>query len=189
MRSTSAVSSTCSSITWSRLQPLRGQHGVERLGLRHGARKAIEDEALAAYRSRRSGSAIRSIMMSSETSWPASMIAWNLLPERAARGALGAQHVAGRQAGPGRGAPPGAWPGCPCRPRAAPAESGSPASPPQLRLFDQAFILMREEMRMDLRHRIHGDADDDQQAGAAEIERHGVLRRPGFPGSTQTPAR
>ena len=35
------------------------------------------------------------MMMSSGTSWPASMIALILRPELAARGGLGAQHVAG----------------------------------------------------------------------------------------------
>src|SRR5207253_1655204 len=42
--------------------------------------------------------------------------------------------------------------------------------------LDQPLILMGEQMRVDLRHGIHRHADDDQQAGAAEIERHRILR-------------
>src|SRR5207302_1746174 len=40
----------------------------------------------------------------------------------------------------------------------------------QLRALDQAFILVREQVALDLRHRVHGHADYDQQRGAAEIE-------------------
>ena len=35
---------------------------------------------------------------------------------------------------------------------------------------------MRDQVALHLGHRVHGDIDDDQQAGAAEIERHCVLR-------------
>ena len=44
--------------------------------------------------------------------------------------------------------------------------------PPELRLLDQAFVLVRQQMALHLRHRIHGHADGDQQRGAAEVERH-----------------
>src|SRR3546814_2968925 len=77
---------------------------------------------------------------------------------------------------PGRATPRGASPGCPCRRLAVPAESTSSTPPLQLRLLDQAFILMGEQVRMDLTDRIHGDGNHDQQAGAAEIERQGVFR-------------
>ena len=40
---------------------------------------------------------------------------------------------------------------------------------------DQALILVREQVRLDLRHRVHRHRDDDQQAGAAEVERHAVV--------------
>ncbi len=47
MRLTSASSSTRNSITASSASPRSRQHAVERRGLRHGAREAVEDEALA----------------------------------------------------------------------------------------------------------------------------------------------
>ena len=48
MRSTSAALSTSISITASSCQAALGQHPVQRLGLRHGAREAVEDEAVGA---------------------------------------------------------------------------------------------------------------------------------------------
>src|SRR3954468_5540886 len=41
----------------------------------------------------------------------------------------------------------------------------------QLRLLDQALVLVGEEMPVDLRYRVHGDRDHDQKRGAAEIKR------------------
>src|SRR6266446_10371692 len=38
------------------------------------------------------------------------------------------------------------------------------------RLLDQAFVLLSDEMALDLRHRIHGHADNNQDGGAAEGE-------------------
>ena len=43
-------SSTFSSTTPSSSRPFSAQHAVERLGLRHGAREAVEDEAVAGIR-------------------------------------------------------------------------------------------------------------------------------------------
>src|SRR3712207_8233602 len=43
------------------------------------------------------------------------------------------------------------------------------------RSLDQALVLMGEQMAVDLRHRIHGDRDHDQERGAAEIERQGPI--------------
>ena len=53
---------------------------------------------------------------------------------------------------------------------AAAAAAGVIAAAPAASTLDQAFILVREQMALHLRHRIHGDADHDQQRGAAEIE-------------------
>src|SRR5258707_12244710 len=50
--------------------------------------------------------------------------------------------------------------------------SASAATPPQLRLPDQPLILVREQIALNLRHRIHGHADHDQQLRAAKGERH-----------------
>src|SRR5437868_13010336 len=50
----------------------------------------------------------------------------------------------------------------------------SPSSPPeaalQLRLLDQVAILVRDQMALDLGHRVHRHVDDDEQGGAAEVE-------------------
>lgn len=46
--------------------------------------------------------------------------------------------------------------------------------PFNLAFLDQIAILVREHMALDLADRIDGDIDDDQQAGAAKLE-----RRPG----------
>src|SRR6266851_2627882 len=62
---------------------------------------------------------------------------------------------------------------CPFPPPAGRAGSISSRPTSQLRSLDEALILMREQVALDLRHRIHGDADDDKQRGATEIERHG----------------
>src|SRR2546423_15041231 len=50
--------------------------------------------------------------------------------------------------------------------------SASAATPPQLRLPDQPLILVGEQIALNLRHRIHGHADHDQQRRAAKVERH-----------------
>ena len=39
---------------------------------------------------------------------------------------------------------------------------------------------MRQQMRMYLRDGVHRDGDHDQQAGAAKIERDGILRNQDF---------
>ena len=48
-----------------------------------------------------------------------------------------------------------------------------PVVAPQLGLLDQPLVLVREQVALHLRHRVHGHAHRDQQRGAAEIERHG----------------
>src|ERR1700676_2288616 len=50
------------------------------------------------------------------------------------------------------------------------SRKSSPAAP-QLCPFDQPLVLVGEQVRVNLRHGIHRDADDDQEAGPAEIER------------------
>src|ERR1044072_7002800 len=42
----------------------------------------------------------------------------------------------------------------------------------QLRLLDQVAILVRQQVRLDLRNRVHGYVDDDQKASAAHQELH-----------------
>src|SRR3569623_3634918 len=42
----------------------------------------------------------------------------------------------------------------------------------ELRLLDQVAILVRQQVRLNLSHRVHRHVDDDQQAGAAEVERY-----------------
>src|SRR5947209_16411443 len=121
-----------------------------------------------------------SMMMSSETRWPASMIAFTRRPSSVP------EAVAARSM-----SPVASWMRpCFCSRRFAwvplPAPGGpnrirfigpgSPAPAAQPRFLDQPLILVCQQVRMDLRHRVHRDADHDQEAGAAEIEWHRVLR-------------
>src|SRR5688500_2783813 len=50
--------------------------------------------------------------------------------------------------------------------------ASAPAAALQLRLLDEVAILMGDEMALDLGHRVHRHVDDDEQAGAAKIERN-----------------
>src|SRR5687768_10610876 len=50
------------------------------------------------------------------------------------------------------------------------APTSSPAPALQFRLLDEVAILMGDEVALDLGHRVHRHVDDDEQAGAAEIE-------------------
>src|ERR1700693_2230395 len=45
----------------------------------------------------------------------------------------------------------------------------------EVRLLEQALVLVRHEVGLELRHEIHGHHHRDQQRSAAEIERHVVL--------------
>src|SRR6185312_5302524 len=47
---------------------------------------------------------------------------------------------------------------------------GQPAL--EIRLAQQAFVLVRHHVGLHLRHEVHRYHDDDQQRRAAEIERH-----------------
>ena len=42
--------------------------------------------------------------------------------------------------------------------------------------FQQGFVLLAHEVVLHLRHEVHGDHHDDQQGGAAKVERHVVLQ-------------
>src|SRR5207244_11628230 len=66
-------------------------------------------------------------------------------------------------------------PGCPFRRQAVREVSDSPARPSELRLLDQTFILLRQQMALHLCHSIHGDTHHNEQRGAAEIERQGRI--------------
>src|ERR1041384_1957947 len=45
----------------------------------------------------------------------------------------------------------------------------------EVRLAQQALVLVRHDIGLHLRHEIHGDDHDDEQRGAAEIKRHAPL--------------
>ena len=51
------------------------------------------------------------------------------------------------------------------------------SSPPpsQFGLLDQPFVLVRQQMALDLADGVHRHGDDNQQACSAEIERHREL--------------
>src|SRR5262249_40951384 len=59
---------------------------------------------------------------------------------------------------------------CP-RPGGRAGSISSPATS-ELRALDQTFVLVGEQIALDLRHGIHRDADHDQKRGTAEVERH-----------------
>src|SRR5438876_12410112 len=44
----------------------------------------------------------------------------------------------------------------------------------EVRLLEQAFVLVRHEVRLQLRHEVHRHDDRDEQRRAAEVERHVV---------------
>src|SRR5687768_5838111 len=59
---------------------------------------------------------------------------------------------------------------------ALPSSRGSAlAAGLQLRLLDEVAILMGDQVALNLRDRVHRHVDDDEQAGAAEIEGHARL--------------
>src|SRR5690606_9110658 len=67
-----------------------------------------------------------------------------------------------------------AVPASPCPLPAGQAISTSSASltPAQLRLLDQAFVLVRDQVSLDLRDRIERYTDDDQKRSATKVERY-----------------
>src|SRR6185295_17487642 len=42
----------------------------------------------------------------------------------------------------------------------------------EVRLLQQALVLVRHDVGLHLRHEVHGHHHDDQERGAAEVERH-----------------
>src|SRR5262245_39113733 len=42
----------------------------------------------------------------------------------------------------------------------------------EIRLLQQALVLVRHQISLNLGHEVHRDNHDDQQAGTAEVERH-----------------
>src|SRR5258708_13414802 len=58
----------------------------------------------------------------------------------------------------------------PLFPYPSPGRRESPAPEPPL--FEQALVLVRHDVRLHLRHEVHGHDNDDQERGAAEVERH-----------------
>src|SRR5690606_37707232 len=63
---------------------------------------------------------------------------------------------------------PGSWPASPCPPPAAPAGSVSFALAPKTRPLHQPLILLRDQVALDLGHRIEGNGHHDQERCAAE---------------------
>src|SRR5205814_7097146 len=70
-------------------------------------------------------------------------------------------------------------PACPCRPREGRGREDASSRPPaegagrpRAGLLEKAFVVPHEEVGLHLPYRIEGHADDDQETGAAEIERY-----------------
>src|SRR6266508_1305373 len=58
---------------------------------------------------------------------------------------------------------------CPLVPYSSPGLRESPSEPS---LFEQALVLVRHDVGLHLRHEVHGHHNDDEERGAAEVERH-----------------
>src|SRR5213078_3282880 len=178
MRSTRTGSSTSIRITWSSFWPRSAsiRSNASACGTVRGKPSRIKPRAASGWAIR---SAIMSMMMSSGTSFPASMIAltrWaSGLSEATARRSMSPVASCTSPCFSSRrfACVPLPAPGGPSRIRFIP--DSSPA-PPEPRLLDQPLILMGQKVRVDLRHGVHRHADDDQEARAAEIERHRILR-------------
>src|SRR3989304_4579627 len=54
--------------------------------------------------------------------------------------------------------------------------SGREPGPFEVRLLQQAFVLVGHDVGLHLRHEVHGHDDDDQERGAAEIKRYVPLQ-------------
>src|SRR4029077_10955429 len=67
-------------------------------------------------------------------------------------------------------------PGCPCLLRDSQAESRSfgplSTSPAEPSLLQKPVIVTHDQLRFDHLHRVHGDANDNQQRRASEVEIH-----------------
>src|SRR5204862_521001 len=178
MRSTRTGSSTSIRITWSSFWPRSAsiRSSASACGTVRGKPSRIKPRAASGWAIR---SAIMSMMMSSGTSFPASMIAltrWaSGLSEATARRSMSPVASCTSPCFSSRrfACVPLPAPGGPSRIRFIPASS---PAPPESRLLDQPLILMGQKVRVDLRYGVHRHADDDQQARAAKIERHRIVR-------------
>ena len=149
---------------------------VERLGLRHRARKPVEDEPGRARPAGSSRSRTMPIITSSLTSSPRSMIALHALADLACRRApLRAGCRRSRSSGIPRARAnrsacvPFPAPGGPSMIRFSATRLAPPSANP--RLLHEAVVVPHDQLRLDLLHRVHRHADDDQQRRAAEEER------------------
>src|SRR6266853_5610213 len=53
-----------------------------------------------------------------------------------------------------------------------PSPGGRESPSPEPSLFEQALVLVRHDVRLHLRHEVHGHDNDDEERGATEVERH-----------------
>src|SRR5215210_4994303 len=185
MRSTSASSSTSSSITWSSFRPRSASSRSSASAWARVRGYPSKIAPLAAAESSRSP--ISALTIASLTNWPAAITALASAP-------IGLPlATASRSMSPVDSwtIPRSAWrrvawvplpaPGGPSRTMFMGAESviaGGPSAPLaglELGLLDEVAVLVRDQMALDLRDRVHGHIDDDQQAGPAEIEGHARL--------------
>ena len=157
-------------------RPSFASNAVERLRLRDRAREAVEDEAALARRGWPRRSSTRPMTTSSGTSSPASMYSSAFLPSGRALATGGAQHVARRDLRDAEAHRRAAAPACPCRRPARPrrmrlrsSTGSSRALPRRARPRmrgpfgpGEAFVVARDEVRLDLLHRVERDADDDR---------------------------
>src|SRR6266699_3479206 len=58
----------------------------------------------------------------------------------------------------------------PLSPDSSPGRRESPSPEPSL--FEQALVLVRHDVGLHLRHEVHGHYNNDEERGAAEVERH-----------------
>ncbi|PAV70292.1 hypothetical protein WR25_11086 [Diploscapter pachys] len=161
----------------------RFEQRIERSSLRRGARIAVEDRAPADALVQPLADQRRDDIVRHQFARIHHRL--RLQPDGRARLHRSAQHVAGRQLHhAARGHQPLRL-GALARPRrpekddvhACPLVVGAivvaaltQAPALQLRLLDEVAILMRQQMALDLRHRVHRHVDDDQQARATQIE-------------------
>src|SRR5229473_6304181 len=179
MRSVSAFSSTSISTTRSSFLPVSASIWSSALAWASVRGKPSRMKPLAqsacAIRSR-----IRPTISASGTSSPFSMMplaflpSW--LPEATAARSMSPVESWTRPRSRCRSC---AWvplpaPGGPRRMRFIDHPSSAPA--PQSGFLDQALVLVGKQVGLDLGHRVERDRDHDQEAGAAEVERHAAAR-------------
>ena len=171
-RRSSSSRDTSKNTTRSSCGPLRREQRVERLGLRHRARKAVQHAARRRRRAAPRRSPTSPITTSSGTSAARVHVALGLEAQR--RAARPPPRAACRRWRHGARPIPAASAGA-CVPLPAPGgaeEDDAHGSCLRLRLLPQeAFVVAHEQVRFHLAHRVERHADHDQEAGAAEVER------------------